>query len=121
MAADFDRTRAAYFAGLCMLLAGIAYLDHLTIHEIDLSIFYLLPVGLAAWRLGIVWGRSAAFLAVASWGVADWLDDYVYKLPWGVYWASVNHAVFFLAVAEVTGRLRLAYEMIERSAFCDAL
>lgn len=121
MAADFDRTRAAYFAGLCMLLAGIAYLDHLTIHEIDLSIFYLLPVGLAAWRLGIVWGRSAAFLAVASWGLADWLDDYVYKLPWGVYWASVNHAVFFLAVAEVTGRLRLAYEMIERSAFCDAL
>lgn len=53
--------------------------------------------------------------------LADWLDDYVYKLPWGVYWASVNHAVFFTAVAEVTGRLRLAYEMIERSAFCDAL
>ena len=119
--AGLGRKNEVYFVGLCMLVAGIAYLDYLTIHEIDLSIFYLLPVGLAAWRLGIVWGRSAAFLAVASWGVADWLDDYVYKLPWGVYWASVNHAVFFLAVAEVTGRLRLAYEMIERSAFCDAL
>ena len=78
MAADFDRTRAAYFAGLCMLLAGIAYLDHLTIHEIDLSIFYLLPVGLAAWRLGIVWGRSAAFLAVASWGwLIGWMTMFI--------------------------------------------
>lgn len=53
VAADFDRTRAAYFAGLCMLLADIAYLDHLTIHEIDLSIFYLLPVGLAAGDWGL--------------------------------------------------------------------
>lgn len=121
MAADFDRRRAVYFAGLCALLTGIAYLDYLTIHEIDLSVFYLLPVGLASWSLGITWGRCAGLLAVAAWGLADWLDDYVYKLPWGVYWASLNHAVFFLAAAEVTGRLRLAYQMVERSAFCDAL
>nr|WP_320147772.1 GGDEF domain-containing protein [uncultured Anaeromusa sp.] len=121
VAADFSKRNVGYFASLCVLLAGIAYLDYLTIHEIDLSIFYLLPVGLASWQLGLAWGRNIAFLAVAAWGMADWLDDYVYKLPWGVYWASVNHAIFFLAVAEVTGRLRLAYQMIERSAFYDAL
>lgn len=103
------------------LLLLIAYWDYLTIHEIDMSVFYLLPVALTAWYNGRTYGWVAAALAVFSWAIADWLEDYTYVLPWGIYWASATHCLFFTITAEITFRLHQAHQALDQSANFDFL
>ena len=114
-------TQTACFAVSLLFIVDIAYWDYVTIHEIDMSIFYLLPVSLAAWYTGRFKGYLTAFVAVLSWALADWLENYTYKLPWGLYWSSFNHSLFFLATAEITHRLQKAYQAVEQSANLDFL
>jgi len=103
------------------LLILIAYWDYLTIHEIDMSVFYLLPVALTAWYNGRTYGWIAAAFAVSLWALADWLEDYTYILPWGIYWASATHGLFFTMTAEITFRLQQAHLALDQSANFDFL
>lgn len=110
-------TLSISFVSLCL----IAYWDYVTIHEIDLSLFYLLPVSLTAWYTGRRTGLLFALTAALAWGLADIWEDYAYQLPWGLYWASVNHIIFFTLAAVTLSRLHTAYQTIEHMAHFDAL
>ncbi len=53
------------------LVALVGMLDYLTGGSISFSIFYLLPVSLVAWRLGLRCGTSVAAASTVIWSVAE--------------------------------------------------
>ena len=63
-----DRAPAALpgsFAGV--LIAAVGLVDWMTGRELSASVFYVIPVGVAAWYAGAAWGLGTCLLAAAAW------------------------------------------------------
>ena len=90
-------------AGLTVMTFG---LDLATRVELTLSVFYLLPVTIASWRIGSTAGCATVIVAAALGFAGDRIGRFPYSQPVYFYWASLERLVFFGAFALVTGRLR---------------
>ncbi|MBW3552783.1 MAG: GGDEF domain-containing protein [Gemmatimonadetes bacterium] len=102
------------------LAVAIGALDLLTGIDLSFSIFYLVPVSLAAWRLG---GRAGAFWAAVAamiWLAVDLYSGSYPTLPIEYWNASVRFG-FFLIVAAALGRIRSMWETQRLLAGTDHL
>ena len=98
-------------------LAVVAVMDYLLGPRLSVALFYLMPIGLVTWNLGLRWG---AFTAVLSTGAALW-SDLLYPnydlLPW---WNAVFRFAAFLSFAVLLSTLRrimeAQWEHLEREA-----
>jgi signal transduction histidine kinase len=98
-------------------LAVVAVMDYLLGPRLSVALFYLMPIGLVTWNLGLRWG---AFTAVLSTGAALW-SDLLYPnydlLPW---WNAVFRFAAFLSIAVLLATLRriieAQWEHLEREA-----
>jgi diguanylate cyclase (GGDEF)-like protein len=63
--------KALLFAALLAVILLIGLLDYATGAELAFSIFYLFPVGIAAWYLGWEAGISLSIVSAIAWYVAD--------------------------------------------------
>ena len=64
--ADSRNRQAALVASL-LLVAGVFFADYRTGDELSFSLFYLIPISIAAWWSGRGWGLLLAGLAGAGW------------------------------------------------------
>ncbi|HEX2090609.1 MAG TPA: GGDEF domain-containing protein [Actinomycetota bacterium] len=85
---------------------GLATIDVATGPEISFSIFYLAPVGLAAWLTTRPIAYGIAVLSAATWLVADHLAGATYSHPSIPYWNASVRLGFFAIVAELLLSLR---------------
>ena len=91
--------RLAWLISL-VLLALVGVLDYFLIPALSLSLFYLIPIGIAAWYLG---RRPAIVLALLG-GLVAGLED-AFPLQGGpsllpiLLWETTSRLVFFLVVA----------------------
>jgi signal transduction histidine kinase len=98
-------------------LAVVAVMDYLLGPRLSVALFYLMPIGLVTWNLGLRWG---AFTAVLCTGAALW-SDLLYPnydlLPW---WNAVFRFAAFLSFAVLLSTLRRImesqWEHLEREA-----
>ena len=99
---------------LCAL-AGIGFIDYATGYEISLSLFYLVPVGIAAWYAGRRAGVALALLSCAVWFVADAATGHLYTHSLIPVWNALVRFGFFLVTALllVALRQRLAAERLQ--------
>lgn len=99
-------TRIVAATGLGLVaIALIGWVDVLTGRDLGLSLFYLLPVAAAGWRLG---RRAAAVLAAAA-AVAWFLADAGLRerADWPIsVWNGVTRAVIFGSMGLLLARLR---------------
>jgi diguanylate cyclase (GGDEF)-like protein len=98
-------TSRLFFWGL-VLVGVIGLLDFATGPEISFSIFYLLPVSLAAW---FVSRRIAMLLAVASaitWLLVEQAGDKTYALAWAPLWNAAVRLAFFALTAYLLSELK---------------
>ena len=88
------------------VIAGLGVVDEATGGEIVLSVFYVLPVALAAWLAGGKTGALYGAAAAAVWFVADQLtlDQGVTSLV--AWWNVAVRYAFFLIIAFVVAALR---------------
>lgn len=84
--------RALIIVGCLVLVALIGWLDYLTGFENSLLIFYLAPVAIGAWFLGIWFGIAIALLSV----IATVLSDLAAGLPHITFWNSGTAFVAYL-------------------------
>jgi diguanylate cyclase (GGDEF)-like protein len=84
----------------------VTALDVLTGSELSFSIFYVLPVGLVAWRLGRTQGILTAICAAAAWSAADLASGHVYSRPLVPVWNGVVRLSFFAIIGAMTSSLR---------------
>ena len=82
----------------CVLMGVVGAIDYVTGPEISFSIFYLLPVSLAAWRAGLPWGCLMALASAGIWMAVDIVTGHTYShvtIPW---WNAGVRLGFFLIV-----------------------
>lgn len=92
---------------LCLLGIGvIGAIDAATGFELSMSIFYLVPVAAAAWRLGRGGGVAMAVVAACTWLLSDILSGHAYSHAWIGLWNAAVRLGFFWLVAELLCRLR---------------
>ncbi len=101
--------RAAALA--LVLIVGAA--DFLTGHEILLSSFYLLAVGMAAWTSGPGFASIVAALSVGAWMLGDIAAGARFTHPFVPVWNAAIVLAFYLVVIGLVARLRAAQLQLE--------
>ncbi len=94
-----------------ILILGIV--DYLTGPEISFSIFYLLPISLAAWFIGKREGIAMSAAGAASWLIADLLAGQLYSHPAIPYWNAAVRLGFFVIVTHTVSGLKSSRERQE--------
>ncbi len=125
LGAWFEQTFAGNALATIMTgLIGIAvlgWLDVATGAELSFSIFYLLPVSLGAWALGI---RSAAALSVVAavvWYAADRAGGTDYSSELIPVWNAGIRMGYFLLFSLLLSRIRILLERERTTARSDPL
>lgn len=108
--------------GTFLLIALLGCIDYLTGSEIAFSVFYLFPVGLAAWYVD---RRVAVLYSVTStvtWYFADALTrTQPYSHPSIPIWNAATRLAMFLSVTGLLTALRDALDRESKSARIDYL
>jgi len=95
--------------------------DYLSGYELSMSLFYLVPVALAAWYAGRWAGVSVAVLSCASWYIADSAAGNQYSHPAIPVWNSLVRLGFFLVSGALLTALRNTLHNERHLARTDAL
>lgn len=115
-----DRQPPAFSASLSLILImAIGLLDYIIPWDLSLSVFYAVPILLAAWFAG---ERMGAILSVGSatvWLVTQALERV--DASWLLYWNAAVHLCFYLLVSHLVCALESAYEREKRLARTDSL
>jgi len=104
---------------LCLfLLVGLGWLDFKTGFELNLFIFYSLPVGIAAWYLGLGPGVLMSAASALAWWLADRNAGQKYSSDFVLYWNSAIHVGCFLINAVSIAKTR---EKVDRQRELEAI
>jgi diguanylate cyclase (GGDEF)-like protein len=101
-----------------VLMGLIAFVDLLTGHEIDLTIFYLLPIALALWYGGQQLGQLFCLLSVAAWFLADFPHPH---RPTVLAASVMVRLAFSILFASLLWRFREELERVSQLARTDPL
>lgn len=104
---------------LQILVFGIV--DWVTGYELAFSVFYLVPVSVAAWYAAGVATYAIALIATATWLGVEYTFDHTYSAQWILYWNSTVRLMFFAVVAFLIRQLRAHVEAQQRLARTDEL
>ena len=88
---------------LVLLLGGI---DYLTGSEFSFSVFYTLPIAIAAWFAGRRAGILTSFTAATCWLAADLLGGHAYVQPTIPFWNAAVRLGFFTIITVILSELR---------------
>jgi hypothetical protein len=84
-------------------LAVVAVMDYLLGPRLSVALFYLMPIGLVTWNLGLRWGATTVALSTLAALWSDLLYPQFDLLPW---WNAIFRFAAFLSVAVLLGTLR---------------
>jgi signal transduction histidine kinase len=87
------------------LVLSVGVIDYLTVARI--SVLYVMPVAVATWTRGRMWGALTSMLSVMVWGIAFRTQTYPQHDPYFV-WDCVALGVTLLLFGELLARLRVA-------------
>lgn len=99
----------------------LAYIDAKTGYEVTLSIFYLLPIALAAWYFS---GRLAyilSFISAFVWVMVDIKSGHYYSHVIILIWNSVVALGYYLLISYFLSKIRKLYEHEKELARTDPL
>ena len=103
---------------LILLLAGI---DHMTGYEISVSVFYLIPVGLATWYGNRRLGYIVSGLSAGTWLLVEQATAQPYSHDWILFWNSTVRLMAFAIVAFLLAELRTLLKRQQELARTDEL
>jgi diguanylate cyclase (GGDEF)-like protein len=107
-------SRFFLFIGLLVAVLILGIIDYATGTELAFSIFYLFPVGFAAWYLGWEAGVSLSILSALAWYIADTL---VRTIPYeNTFIPAWNTGVRLMTFLIVTVLINALHTTLEREA-----
>jgi diguanylate cyclase (GGDEF)-like protein len=116
-----EQPRPRVYALCGLLLAAAFAADVATGPELAWSVFYTVPIAIAAWHLGWTQALLSVALGAAAWLAADTLAGATYVLPAAQYWNTAVRAACFLVVAYMLTLLRYALQHERELARTDWL
>jgi signal transduction histidine kinase len=88
--------------GVCVVpIALLGYLDYLTGYEQSLLLFYLVPIALATWFGGLVFGLTFSVLSVFAWVISDLFAGIPNVGVWNLGMALTAYAVFTILLSKL--------------------
>lgn len=114
-----SRRMAAFISLLMILILGI--IDHFSGHEIDFSIFYLIPLALTAWTCRRSTSIFMSILSALMWMSADLGAGSVYTQIWIPVWNAIMRLIIFLIITAFIRIIRKQLQHLEELAQTDPL
>jgi signal transduction histidine kinase len=109
----FRRRKGAVLATAAILMAIVALFDYITSIELSFSIFYLIPISLVAWYVGLRAGPLTSTAGAIIWFYLDSvIGGHLYSNPSAKYWNALVRFGFFIVVTAILSRLRVSIEAI---------
>jgi diguanylate cyclase (GGDEF)-like protein len=106
----------------CVVLTGMFGLaDYLTGFEFSFSLFYLLPVMIAAWFAGRRFSIFIATLCAISWYVAEATSGQTYSNPAFPVWNAIARLGIFMIAAIMLSELKRYIARVEELSQVDPL
>jgi K+-sensing histidine kinase KdpD len=87
---------------LAFILTLLGYIDYATGFEINLTLFYFIPVIIGTKRLGLLAGILLSVVSATIWSVADHYAGQIYSNQLIAVWNTVTRLAAFLTVAWLT-------------------
>lgn len=104
-----------------VLIALLGWLDYVTGFEISFSFFYLLPISLTAWYVGIGTSHLITGISVLTWLISNRLAGEVYSSEWIHFFNAGVRLVVFTGIATLLYELKTAFQLERRIARTDYL
>jgi len=104
-----------------VLLLCIGVVDYITGYEIGISLFYLIPIGFAAWFGGRSPSIIISFLSVFTIATTDFIGGKEYGHFAVEFWNLLMHLGFFVVYGVLLSSLRKAHELERENARKDYL
>jgi diguanylate cyclase (GGDEF)-like protein len=111
---------AVVVIGLVLVLA-MGEVDYITGYESAFSIFYVFPVFLVTWFVGLRWGIIFSVLSGFTWLAADLLSGHHYSNPAIAFWNMMVRATTFMIIASTVSQLNRVLSAEKNFARTDAL
>jgi diguanylate cyclase (GGDEF)-like protein len=99
----------------------LGWIDIITGYELSFSIFYLMPIAIAAWVGGTTPALVVSVTSAVTWGVADHLSGHEYSNQLFYVWNSIIRLGFFVIVSLLLGERQRAHAREAALARTDAL
>ncbi len=96
-----------------LLIIAMSSLDYLTGEELSFSIFYLLPVSIAAWFVSRRAGMAISLVSACAWLFIDLTNHEIYSHPAIPYWNALVRLGFFLIVTLILASLQTSRQKQE--------
>lgn len=109
------RMSAVGVAGILAFVALVSVVDYAGGYEMDVFVFYFLPVAVAAWGGNRFLAYVIAVLCAAAWLTADRMSGHIYVNATNLWWNAGVRLLSFLIIGHDVARIRAGYE-IERQA-----
>lgn len=94
------------WAGIVALTLGVGSIDYISGYELNFFVFYFLPIGIAAWYLGMLPAVVMSLVSVTIWYLADYYTGHRYSTYLFAIWNTIILLVSFLAIGWTMARLR---------------
>ena len=114
-------SRTWILIGSVFLVLVVGFLDYATGFEISFSVFYLIPVSLAAWVSGRWAGFGISVFSAFVWLYANKIAGETYSNGLVPYWNGLTRLLFFLVVSSLLAELRQILENERKLARTDLL
>jgi signal transduction histidine kinase len=109
-----ERSKPQLCVAIVLVTLLLGYLDYITGPNVAMSAFYLLPIAVAAWWVGLPFSLLIALASVALWlsgNIAD--GDAGFITPGHIAWNSGVKLTEYFVVAIALNRLRTAQRQLE--------
>lgn len=114
-------TKLQLWIALPLLIALIGGLDLASGYELSFSIFYVLPISIAAWGGSRRQALILSLLSAVTWFAADHVSEHQYSHPAIAYWNASVRLGYFCCIALLLARLRHALDVQRGLAQLDGL
>lgn len=96
---------------VCLVVLGV--MDYFTGADIEVAIFYLLPIFLVTWRVGRRAGLVMSFASVLLWFVADVMGGSADEHAGALVWNAMMRLSTFVIVAYLLSTLKTLHDTLE--------
>lgn len=112
---------SGWAAGALVAIVAVGFVDYFTGPEITFSLFYLVPVAVAAWYSGTASAIAASAVAAITWLVAELASSRVDPNLFVYSWNFIARLLFLLFVALLLAQLRRVLERERALSRTDGL
>ena len=99
----------------------VGWVHYATGYEIDLAIFYLVPIALVTRCVGLMGGIFLSVACAATWFVADIAAGHEHSHPLIPYWNALVNFGFFMAVSVALAKIKNSMESLREMTETDPL